>query len=196
METASEKKKLKRLKLMDAGYDLFITKGINNTVIDDIVKKAGGAKGTFYLYFKDKYDLVNQITLHKSLFVIREALRELEERRKQEAMDFEKEILFFIDYLVEFFQGHKDMLKLIRKNFSAKLLCGDSISDPDLQKAVDAFTQNFMNKGETLQQAQQTLYIIVAMVGSVCCDAILEEEPYSLSQIKPTLYFLIRKLLC
>lgn len=196
METASEKKKLKRLKLMDAGYDLFITKGINNTVIDDIVKKAGVAKGTFYLYFKDKYDLVNQITLHKSLFVIREALRELEERRKQEAMDFEKEILFFIDYLVEFFQGHKDMLKLIRKNFSAILLCGDSISDPDLQKAVDAFTQNFMNKGETLQQAQQTLYIIVAMVGSVCCDAILEEEPYSLSQIKPTLYFLIRKLLC
>ena len=46
---------------MDAGYDLFITKGINNTVIDDIVKKAGVAKGTFYLYFKDKYDLVNWI---------------------------------------------------------------------------------------------------------------------------------------
>ncbi len=196
METTSEKKKLKRLKLMDAGYDLFISKGINNTVIDDIVKKAGVAKGTFYLYFKDKYDLVNQITLHKSLFVIREALEQLEQHRKQENMGFEEEILFFIDYLVEFFQNHKDMLKLIRKNFSAKLLCSDSIPDPDLQKAVDAFTQNFMNKGETLQEAQQTLYIIIAMVGSVCCDAILEEEPYSLSQIKPTLYFLIRKLLC
>ena len=41
-------------------YELFTTKGINSTAISDIVEKAGVAKGTFYLYFKDKYDIKNQ----------------------------------------------------------------------------------------------------------------------------------------
>ena len=44
-------------KLYDAAYELFTSNGVHNTVIDDIVKSAGVAKGTFYLYCKDKYSL-------------------------------------------------------------------------------------------------------------------------------------------
>lgn len=37
-----------------AAFALFTQKGINDTSISDIAKKANMAKGTFYLYFKDK----------------------------------------------------------------------------------------------------------------------------------------------
>ena len=73
-----EKKRKKEIELFSAAYELFTTKGTQNTAIDDIVKRAGVAKGTFYLYFKDKYDIINRLILQKSSQVIKEAV----EKRK------------------------------------------------------------------------------------------------------------------
>lgn len=44
--------------LMTAAAALFIAKGIEATTIDDIVSRAGVAKGTFYHYFATKTDVV------------------------------------------------------------------------------------------------------------------------------------------
>lgn len=44
--------------LMAAAAALFIAKGIEATTIDDIVARAGVAKGTFYHYFATKTDVV------------------------------------------------------------------------------------------------------------------------------------------
>ena len=52
--------------LLDAAYTLFTTKGLNNTSIADIVDRAGIAKGTFYLYFKDKYDINQKLLVHQT----------------------------------------------------------------------------------------------------------------------------------
>ena len=50
-----ESNKNKKLnKLLDTAFQLFTDKGIHHTSIQDIVNHAGVAKGTFYLYFKDK----------------------------------------------------------------------------------------------------------------------------------------------
>ena len=54
-------KKKKEDALYNTAFELFTTKGTNKTTISDIVEKAGVAKGTFYLYFKDKYDIRNNI---------------------------------------------------------------------------------------------------------------------------------------
>ena len=63
LEKNSEKKNDKEKRILEASYTLFTTKGINNTSIQDIVENAGIAKGTFYLYFKDKYDFFNDIVV-------------------------------------------------------------------------------------------------------------------------------------
>ena len=60
-----EKKALKKEKLLKSAYKLFTEKGINATSIQDIVDDANVAKGTFYLYFKDKYDLQNKLIIKK-----------------------------------------------------------------------------------------------------------------------------------
>ena len=61
-----EKKKKKREDLLNATYELFTSKGVFDTSISDIVKKANMAKGTFYLYFKDKYDIRNALITNKA----------------------------------------------------------------------------------------------------------------------------------
>ncbi len=44
--------------LMSAAAELFIEKGLDATTVDDIVAKAGVAKGTFYHYFATKADVL------------------------------------------------------------------------------------------------------------------------------------------
>lgn len=66
MGKVDENKKKKKEALFNTAYELFTTKGINSTAISDIVEKAGVAKGTFYLYFKDKYDIKNKLVAHKT----------------------------------------------------------------------------------------------------------------------------------
>ena len=49
---------LRRRDLMDAGERILVRKGIAATTVDDVTRAAGVAKGTFYLYFPSKEDLV------------------------------------------------------------------------------------------------------------------------------------------
>ena len=46
--------------------NFFTDKGIKNTSIQEIVDNANVAKGTFYLYFKDKYELQDILITSKS----------------------------------------------------------------------------------------------------------------------------------
>ena len=62
MGKVDENKHQKMDALFQSAYDLFLNQGIEKTSISDIAKKAGVAKGTFYLYFKDKYDIKNKLT--------------------------------------------------------------------------------------------------------------------------------------
>lgn len=46
---------------MDAAAALFIAKGVEATIVDDIVAAAGVSKGTFYHYFETKADIVTAL---------------------------------------------------------------------------------------------------------------------------------------
>ena len=63
-------KKKKKDALFNTAFELFTTKGLTKTTIADIVDQAGVAKGTFYLYFKDKYDLIKWIYLNEVILKI------------------------------------------------------------------------------------------------------------------------------
>ena len=58
-------KSQKRTSLLNTAFNLFTTKGVSKTSIAEISKNAGIAKGTFYLYFKDKYDIRNKLVSHE-----------------------------------------------------------------------------------------------------------------------------------
>jgi hypothetical protein len=51
-----------RQKLLDTTENLLRTKGLSALSVDEITKEAGVAKGTFYVYFKHKEDIISEIT--------------------------------------------------------------------------------------------------------------------------------------
>ncbi len=56
---------MKKEKLMKAGLFYYSINGIEATRIEDITRRAGVAKGTFYTYFKSKEDLLEQVFVEK-----------------------------------------------------------------------------------------------------------------------------------
>ena len=183
-----EKKRKKEIELFSAAYELFTTKGTQNTAIDDIVKRAGVAKGTFYLYFKDKYDIINRLILQKSSQVIKEAVEKTEEQKLEK---FEDRTLFFIDYVINYFKENKLMLKLINKNFSWGLF-RRALRNPEqykeMEEIVEIFIGNLVEKNMNLDEAELTLFMIFELVGSVCYSSIILEEPATIDEIKPILF--------
>ena len=76
MSEISNKKMEKRMKILESAFSLFLEKSVAATAVDDIVKASGIARGTFYLYFKDKSDLLEQIIMYKSMESIKRLLAE------------------------------------------------------------------------------------------------------------------------
>jgi AcrR family transcriptional regulator len=55
----SARRVTRRQELVDAAVAVFSARGVSAASVDDIVRAAGVAKGTFYLYFATKDDAVN-----------------------------------------------------------------------------------------------------------------------------------------
>ena len=56
-----DRQQLRRAELVEAAAAVFSSKGVSATSVDDIVRAAGVAKGTFYLYFATKDDAVSAV---------------------------------------------------------------------------------------------------------------------------------------
>lgn len=55
------KKEVRKKELIKIAYDLFITKGYENTSVDDIIASAGIAKGTYYYHFDSKEQMLEEV---------------------------------------------------------------------------------------------------------------------------------------
>jgi AcrR family transcriptional regulator len=66
---STDPKERKRQRILRVAIDLFVAHGYRRTSIDDVARTAGVAKGTVYLYFKSKADLlVACITAEKARY--------------------------------------------------------------------------------------------------------------------------------
>ncbi|NMF03828.1 TetR/AcrR family transcriptional regulator [Clostridium beijerinckii] len=182
------KKQLKEEELFLAAYDLFLKNGIEKTSIDDITKNARVAKGTFYLYFSDKYDILNKLILQKSNEIIREGLAKTNALGSK---DFKERTLFFIDYIINYLKDNVSLLKLINKNISWGLY-RKAIMKPeaynDVKKVLDIFVKNLTKSGMNEEEAEMTLFMIFELVGSICFTTIILKEPTDIESIKPILF--------
>ena len=196
MGKISEKQNLKRINILDAAYELFISKSFTATSIDDIVRKAGIAKGTFYLYFKDKYDLMDRIVAHKTISVLGDALNKLssEKQKNGAEMSFVQQMMFIVNCMVNYMQENRELLTLIDKKFSKYLAACYSRDEDDLKISIDRIVAlNRINTSH--EETLKKIYLIIDLVGSVCSDAIIYESPYRLEDIKPLLFNSIEKIL-
>ncbi len=185
-------KKKKEKSLYTAAYDLFTTKGINETAINDIVKKAGVAKGTFYLYFKDKYDILDKIILDKSTQVLSEAIMET---KLKTFTNFEEELLYFIDYIIEYFKKDKLMLKLIYKNLSWGVFKKAYKDYDEINEIYSMFQRGYKDTPLPAGDIEKTLFMIIELTGSVSYSSIILNEPTNIDEMKPILFNIIKKII-
>jgi AcrR family transcriptional regulator len=52
----------RRCELLDAAQHLFMTKGYDQTSVNDVIDRIGVSKGAFYHYFRSKEDLLDALT--------------------------------------------------------------------------------------------------------------------------------------
>ena len=191
----AQKKQKKETDLIQAAYRLFLTKGAENTSIDDIVKKAGVAKGTFYLYFKDKNELVDQIIINSSGEII---LKVYKEKIELGFDRFEDLVVSVLDEIIERLRKNTALLSLIHRNVTWTLYkkamkkeSGESLLDL-LKKDEKRYHRNQHVSDETFEKR---MFILLEMTTSMAYTTIIRNDPCSIDELKPTLYELIRKML-
>ncbi|MCH5198958.1 MAG: TetR/AcrR family transcriptional regulator [Oscillospiraceae bacterium] len=181
---ANQNKKLeKKRKIIESAYQIVKSKNIYNTAVDDIVKSAGIARGTFYLYFKDKSDLIEQLIFLKSSESMKVLLKKFEERMSDSDDIFELSREFiglFIDFLIE----QKEALAVLTKNISSCLRDFPRFYDDEVENIYSGIIQRFVQLGLSEDDINKKIYLAVDMVGSVCSDAILFGKPYGINEIR------------
>lgn len=195
IKTKIDDKKLeKETKLLDSAYKLYVNKGINNTSIQDIVDDAGVAKGTFYLYFKDKYDLEEVLIIKKSYELFHRALEKL---NINVIKDFSDQLIFVIDSVIDELKSNPDLIKIIYKDLSFGFYNKgiNTIFDNEQIGIYETFMKGIKDNNVKLENPDVTLYMIIELVGSTIFNSIVKDIPLSIDEYKPYLYKTIRLML-
>lgn len=195
MNKVDYKKQQKRASLLDSAFSLFIDNGFHKTSISDIVKDAGVAKGTFYLYFKDKYDIRNHLISRKAKQVFFTAYNALHE---QEAItDFEDQVLFIIDNILDQFADDHDLVLLLSKHLSWGFIKNSLLftADPDSPSIYDLYVSLLSQSAYTYQSPELMMYTILELISGTSYNAVLYDQPVSLEELKPHLYETVKQIL-
>lgn len=193
MGKVDENKKQKKEALLNTAYELFTTKGIHSTAISDIVNRAGVAKGTFYLYFKDKYDLKNKLVVHKTHELFDRADIAL---KKEEIHGLENQLIFVIDYLINEMMTDLPLLNFISKNLvmgalRSTLLTGEDADTDIYNRFLDMVEQDEYE----YKDVNVMLFTIVELAGSAGYNSIIYKEPVPIDEYKPFLYRTVRLII-
>lgn len=220
---ASQNKRRKRESLLNNAFDLFTQKGIADTTIADIAERAGVAKGTFYLYFKDKYDLRDRLVRHKAEQILENAYYAMRDARmygkKTNAADsdaadskgvekagildtLEDQVVFFCDNILTQLSDNRLLLKFITKNLSWGLLKHDvgslpasSSTEEEEIDLITALKDYFKRSAVQYRNPEILLYMIVEFIGSTCYSSILNADPLPIEKLKPYLLQGVRAIM-
>ncbi len=193
-EKTNLKKEQKKQSLLDAAYRLFLEKGVAKTSVDEIVKGANVAKGTFYLYFHDKEHLLQQLAYQISFRVLSEGDEAVSARYVD---DFTENVILLVDYIIEYFRQNKLILRLIQRNFSWPMVKRQMSlrEDPLWDKLMTSVEKSKVAQGRTEEELFKLIFVVLEMIGSTCYSSIILGCPDSIDNMKPVLYDLIRKML-
>ena len=189
-----QQKQEKKQNLLDAAYALFTEKGVAKTSVDEIVRGANVAKGTFYLYFRDKGDVLRELIYKVSYRVLGEAY---DYAVAHESGDFIEDVILLVDYIIEYFKRNKLALRLLERNFSWPMVAQQlsARTDPLWRSLAQRLESSPLARRYTDEELFKLIYVIIEMCGSTCYSAIIEQRPDTIDNMKPVLYGIIRKVL-
>ena len=186
-------KQQKRTSILDTAFKLFTTQGVSKTSIAEISQKAGIAKGTFYLYFKDKYDIRNKLISHEASKLFKNSVTALnsyadEEKTKNPdfTITFTEQIVFIADHIINALNNNQTLLTFISKNLSwgiFKEALTTNVAEDDINFR-DIYYEMLSESGLNLKEPEIMLFMIVELISSTCYSAILYKEPADIDTLK------------
>lgn len=197
MKSTQKPENDKKSRLLDTAFKLFTEKGLKDTSIQDIVDNASVAKGTFYLYFKDKYEIRDILIAKESHKLFSNALKEL---RKNYISNLSDQIIFIINHVIDELTRRPALLKFISKNLSWGIYNKNvKALYEDIESKEDSMYQLFLKGIEAnnlkIKNPEVTLFMIIELVSSTSFNSILDNYPLPISEFKPYLYSTIRTLI-
>jgi AcrR family transcriptional regulator len=165
---------ISREMIKKCAIELFEKKGVSGTSVNDIVKTAGIAKGTFYLYFQNKDDLIN--------YVFEKFGEDFFEEIIVKNKDLPK-ITNIAESVLRYFGRNKMFLIELRKNMNVHR------EYPYFKKTISAFSRiilNFLNLDERYPITQLDAYseVLMSTMFDICYRLIIEESIESKSEAK------------
>ncbi|MGI6041107.1 MAG: TetR/AcrR family transcriptional regulator [Candidatus Alectryocaccobium sp.] len=184
MSKVSDNKLHKKNQLLDTAFKLFTTKGISETSVSDITKEAKVGKGTFYLYFKDKYELEAKLISRRAAKLFQHAENALANYPKD--ISLEDKAVILVGDLIDQLANDPSLLKFIYKNLSWGIFRNaikqqNSDYDSDIYYSFDKLINDY--KDEFIEP-DLMLYTIVELASSTCYNVILWSDPVSLDVYK------------
>jgi len=180
-------------KILSTATELFIKQGYEKTSVNDIIKKLGVAKGTFYYYFNSKEDLLDEIVKQLAEQIMK-PIRKLVAQKNLNALEklakiFELSLKYkkakqkIVRMLVEaIFKSENLLLFQKIKEHNIKLVT------PELKKIIE---QGKKEKIFKVHDAQEAAEIIVCLqnsyltsIVSFALDGVLDEEEIKMTQKK------------
>lgn len=184
LDKITKKKNEKYTKILDTALGLFEKNGTHLVSIDEIVKGAGVAKGTFYLYFKDRYDLISTLIIEKASKYMSLLSDEYEPR---DFGDVSTSVRHYIEYISDFLQKNKTLCILIEKNLNTCVNAVAQTKEGPIKELYEKIFSELINCGVAEAEARAKLYLYIELIVSSCCNAIIRETPYTIEELKPHL---------
>ena len=153
----------KKQKILETAYTLFKNNSVGATAVDDVVKAAGIARGTFYLYFKDKSDLLEQMIMFKSTETMVQLLQSVKAHADENKLDLYESSRLFMEMYIDFLLEHRDILIVITKNISSCLRMYPSFYNKEAEELFEHIVEKFIDSGFSCEGAHRIIYIIASI---------------------------------
>ncbi|MCD7838472.1 MAG: TetR/AcrR family transcriptional regulator [Clostridiales bacterium] len=192
MGKAQENKQNKLERLLDATFVLFSNRGMARTSISDIAAAAGIAKGTFYLYFKDKDDIRDALVSQLTQNLLQEAVKGQVESDRP----FADKLIHILDSMLNQLQSSPLLLRFFRKNLNWSTFRNAlrHSAHQQGQDYMDGFFRLTANDPSQWEAPQVMVFTIIELVGSTCYSTMVDHDPVDLATYKPYLYRTIRSI--
>ena len=180
-------KQQKRTSLLDTAFKLFTTQGVSKTSIAEISQKAGIAKGTFYLYFKDKYDIRNKLASSKTQDLFFAAYLAV---RQNQITGFPAQLHFMIDHILNALKNDSQLLIFVSKNLSWNVFQAaleQKMPDRDV-RFYDKYLQLIEEGHHAYEHPDLLLFSVIELASSTCYNCILYQQPVPLEEYMPYLH--------
>ncbi len=150
----------RREQILSAARDVFNEKGYESATITDIVRKAGVAQGTFYLYFPSKREIVWALA-NKPMEVVAERVQ----ATMASGVSFEEMLLGLVQISFEVGNDYPDLCRLLHVGGEASMVAEQTPMAKDIKALGVRMFEEAVERGEMEPMEPQAAYeLFLAMM--------------------------------